>query len=242
MTISGDQKRFSVTLRVASVKGASHIAARKPNQDCGKAGIVGGAYFVAVSDGVGSHKHSRIGSHLVCHYVKKAAQRIAKGKLDNKGIGEFIFEKMHHLHLPKFIKTKMAATCLYAIYFSNKLYIGQCGDGLVLARKGDKIRALKKGEDEFVNVVDALNPIASRANWKYASNEISTEDTIQILLCTDGISEDIDPEAYSRFLDTFVENSAGPDGVKKLIHILQHWPVPGSTDDKTVGLLIINNG
>ena len=86
-----------------------------------------------------------------------------------------------------------------------------------------------------MNEVSALNCTHEYHNWKIKNLKFDSNINckLELLLSTDGISEDIIPEKREIFFDYFI-NLSSSKKESKLKDTLKNWSVPGSIDDKTV--------
>ena len=219
----------------ASVIGQSHIMNGTCNQDYFK--IFKKKYGIAMSvcDGVGSNKYSQFGSKAASKAVNKVFKLYHKGKLSKQLIGENI-ERYYKKYVRRRYRKEASTTCLFAYVFSNnEIIIGQAGDGVILIKLDDKFLVFQNKTDDFMNEVSALSCNYKYNHWKIKNLKFdpSINYKLELLLSTDGISEDIIPEKREQFLDYFINLSNG-GSKSKLDETLKNWSVPGSIDDKTV--------
>lgn len=223
----------NTTISGASVRGVSHKENRLPNQDSflckkNKNGVV-----LVAADGVGSHKYSKRGSISVCKAVCKVFDLYLKKKIAKDDIGktiEFFYKKL----IKKRYSCQAATTCLFALIYNNsEIIIGQAGDGVILLRVDDRFVVFKNKNDDFLNEVSTLDCKREFSNWKIKNLKVDfdTNYRIQIMLSTDGISEDIKPDKREICMDFFINKAKQKYGI---LHELTNWQVPGSFDDKTV--------
>ena len=218
----------------ASAIGKSHIMNGTCNQDSYV--IKKNKYGVAmtVCDGVGSNKFSQFGSKAACKAVCKVFKFYSKKIIDKDLIGEKI-EFYYKKYVKKKYQSAAGTTCLFVYVLSNnEIVIGQAGDGVILIKVDNKFIVFQNKNDDFMNEVSALSCNNNYRGWKIKNLKFSNETNslLQLLLSTDGISEDIIPEKREEFFDYFMNLSSKKiSGLKdKLIN----WDVPGSIDDKTV--------
>jgi serine/threonine protein phosphatase PrpC len=112
------------------------------------------------------------------------------------------------------------------------------GDGLVAALKSDT-SVLSLWEDKangFSNITTALSPNVSPKEWRYLS--LPEEECIAVLLCTDGVSDDLDN--VDGFVSSFIEahrSIAEISANRRTREMLEKWPTPKHSDDKTIACL-----
>jgi hypothetical protein len=120
------------------------------------------------------------------------------------------------------------------------------GDGLAAAVKSDG-SVVSLSEDKargFSNITVALSSKASTKDWQHLS--LLEEDCVAILLCTDGVADDLDN--VDGFVKGFIDAHCPLAAVRANQHIremLENWPTPKHSDDKTIACLCreeITNG
>ncbi len=116
--------------------------------------------------------------------------------------------------------------------------LGQLGDGLVLALGVDGLEhTLPGGRGAFGNQTEAL----PRGRLQVAT--LPAESIRAVLLATDGVSDDLIPGSEARLLAELERllGVEGPEALRaRLEQWLTHWPTPGSHDDRSIGLLVLN--
>ena len=88
-------------------------------------------------------------------------------------------------------------------------------------------------ESDFTNEVLAISDKAEYNTWRYRCIDLGNINSLEIMLTTDGISEDIIPEKMPDFM-SFVFSKVDNDRRNGLKKLLQNWSFPGSIDDKTI--------
>ena len=101
-------------------------------------------------------------------------------------------------------------------------------------------KVLSEKEEEFSNIVHPVNASKEYHGWKAICTKIDIQKTkkLNIILTTDGVSEDVLPEKRDSFLEYLVKETRRDRDVKK---ILLNWDVPGSSDDKTIAIMELFN-
>ena len=237
MTCSSKQCKDKVVLGFATLRGDSHKKTHMPNQDAviGRTDKFG--TVMAVADGVGSHKYSQYGSRAAVRAVREAFSNFEMGKIPNSEITKTIFE-IFKRNIPQKYLSQSSTTCLFA-YLSRQtgLYVGQVGDGLCYIRINGQFTQLKDKEDDFANLVKPLNATKETAKWKTRHFNVNSQDKIELMLATDGISGDIVPGKEEQCLDYYVSKMKTTRSVWRNVVIkqqLRKWNVPGYSDDKTM--------
>lgn len=222
----------------ASVRGPSHIAEGLPNQDAwAKFHHVWGDGIV-VSDGVGSKPFSSFGSHAACIAVEFAARAYCTGG----GIGyKSLFSNIQANWL-RFVAPleprDCAATCLFALHLDGVIHLGMLGDGLAAIVKSDgAVVSLSENKTQgFSNITNALSSKVSTNDWQHLT--LPREQCIAVLLCTDGVADDLDDA--DGFVSGFAKmhRNLAPVSANRRIHeMLENWPTPKHSDDKTLACL-----
>ena len=228
----------------ASVRGPAHIATGTPNQDAWASFHHVWGDGIVVSDGVGSKPFSNYGSNAACMAVGCAAMacRIKADIFHDELSRDFLFERIadHWLSIISPLDPRdCSATCLFAFRIGDGLiHLGVLGDGLVATVKSDA-SVLSLWEDKsrgFSNITNALTPIVSPKEWRYLS--LPEEECIAVLLCTDGVADDLDN--VDGFVSNFIEAHCSISGMsanRRTREMLEKWPTPKHSDDKTIACL-----
>ena len=221
----------------ASVRGISHIKAKKPNQDAvliykSKFGII-----MAVADGVGSHQFSRYGSKTAVKAVKTAFLQFEKNEIDRKEITSTIYKQYCQGIKQKYINAA-ATTCLFAVLsYKHGLFVGQIGDGLSYVDINGLDWVIKPKEEDFSNIVVAMTPTKGSAKWTTKFFKISSDDKVRILLCTDGVSSGIIPGKEGECASYYINEINKKHALSYNYYIkkyLKNWNIKGENDDKTM--------
>ena len=218
----------------ASVTGPGHKRAGLPNQDACLSFVKDGRIGIVLSDGLGSCTQSDKGSKAVCCAVVSAMEAEAASL-------EF--------DMPRFLKNIKCGYCEsidadeYADYLATclwcfsprdgRVYAGMLGDGMIaiVDRDNNVTRMMDAKEDGFSNVVTSLSPKTELAQWQTLS--LHEHDCDRVMLCSDGVSDDlVDLDGFVREFFREYGGRCSPDG--DIADMLEKWPVPLHTDDKTI--------
>ena len=228
----------------ASVRGPGHIAECLPNQDAWKSFHHAWGDGIVVSDGVGSKPFSNFGSDAACLAVGCAALACRiKAEISKVEIKrDFLFERIQHYWLSNISPLEprdCSATCLFAVRFGDGLiHLGMLGDGLVAVLKSDS-SVVSFSEDKalgFSNITTALSANVSSNEWRYFS--FPEEQCNAVLLCTDGVADDLDN--VDGFVSGFIETHCSIAEIsanRRTREMLEKWPTPKHSDDKTIACL-----
>ena len=224
-----------------SVTGPLHVKTTIPNQDSWMARQYKWGNVLVVSDGLGSKAHSDHGSKIACLAVFEAA----KSYQNNPDANIIDILRLIHANwlvkIAPFTPSECSATCLFAIQFEGVVTLGRLGDGMIAAFgevEGNDLILSDNKQDSFSNYTNSLQQEFSPNNWEIVT--IKSAECKAIVLCTDGISDDLLPEkqimfaqeVYSTYSDLKSE-----ERIQDLKRWLNDWPVPGHTDDKTIACL-----
>ena len=223
----------------ASVRGPAHIASRTPNQDAWASFHHNWGDGIVVCDGLGSKPLSNVGSAAACVAVERAAHACrGQSEITPRFLSQCIQSNWLSLIAP-LEPRDCAATCLFAFRLGNGvIHLGMLGDGLLAAVSFDgSMLALSEDKSQsFSNITAALSSSDSGRDWQITS--LPEKDCLGILLCTDGVADDLDNvdgfvtgvmEAH-RSLATITAN-------QRLQEMLENWPTPKHSDDKTIACL-----
>jgi len=222
----------------ASVIGQSHIETASSNQD---AYIVKeyafGTVFV-VADGLGSNKHSEIGSQAVCKAVCEAARIWTRKEDSPPHLLIRLIHSIWELKIYPYPKKDCGTTCLFAIVLKNKkLVVGQLGDGLVCYSMNNQLYVLNEKADEFGNLTNSISYVRSSNEWNMEIRTIEHQDFV-LLLATDGVSEDLIKERRMDYLHYLKDKICHLPSQRtrnlEIKNILNNWVTKHSIDDKTM--------
>ncbi len=225
----------------ASVAGPAHIKAGVSNQDSWLKKSYTWGNVVVVSDGLGSKPHADHGSKQACHAVLEAAKIYQQHPQAN--IVDIL--RLIHAHwrikIAPFTPAECGATCLFAIQFEKTITLGRLGDGMIAVygqSTPNGFLLTDNKQDTFTNYTYCLQQEFTPHYWQTATIESTKCDAI--VLCTDGISEDLVPEkkiSFAQELYLDYKNLDSKQRGKDLKRWLNEWPVPGHSDDKTIACL-----
>lgn len=218
----------------ASSIGKLHITEKIPNQDYFRIKYTKYGVVMAVCDGVGSNRYSQYGSKAASKAVEKVFKLYYKRKIKKEQIGQRI-EYYYKKNLCETYRQEAGTTCLFAfVYDNSEIIIGQAGDGLILIRLDGKFLTFQDKSDDFLNEVRPLNCNRRYKDWKIRNLkfDLASNNIFALILCTDGISEDVIPEKRQAFFEYFLKLSRLSQS--DLQRTLDNWDAPGSIDDKTV--------
>lgn len=218
----------------SKVRGKLHKKNHMPNQDNYLVYNSKKFTLAVVCDGMGSKKHSRVGSKRLCKIVKKKVK-------DGLKSGTFnaidLLEKIQTCWLKRLFPFSLKncdTTCLFCLISENSILACQLGDGIILVKENDNINIIKSKEDDFSNETTGIGK-AKIKDWTIKIIKKESNCEYRFLLGTDGISEDLLPEMLSEFVNTLTTNVAGKyRNNSYLKSILNNWPNKYSNDDKTI--------
>lgn len=242
MFFRNDWKQWGI-----SVIGQSHTENDLPNQDAFIVDFKGNSYkkvlFAAVADGLGSKSCSQIGSKALCKVVKKASKFYKKYSDTTPSDMAMYIQGMWTSELMKFNPKKISdfsTTAIFVFLYREKLLVGQLGDGLICGLFDDERKNFKLLDDDsdgFANVTVSLGPLMRLKDWKVG---LTTSDGLNaLMLCTDGISTDIENNEYSfvkSLIDEYKKTKVS-DCLADAKKWITEWPVKGNFDDKTIVLI-----
>ncbi|PIY00885.1 MAG: protein phosphatase 2C domain-containing protein [Hydrogenophilales bacterium CG_4_10_14_3_um_filter_58_23] len=220
----------------ASVRGPGHVATGKPNQDAWASFHYAWGDGIVISDGLGSKPFSDVGSAAVCRAVVFSANACRDiTEIDHNSLSNCI--KTNWLSFITPLEPRdCAATCLFALRLGDgAIHLGMLGDGLAAAVKanGTIVQLSEDKSQGFSNITAALSPNTSPKDWRYLL--LAEEECAAVLLCTDGVADDLDN--IEGFVKGFIEAHRSLAAVSANRHVremLENWPTPKHSDDKTI--------
>jgi serine/threonine protein phosphatase PrpC len=225
-----------------TVKGPIHRKEKKPNQDAIKMKKYKTGTVIAIADGFGSCNFSTIGASAAVSSVHDAYRLWSKSKVLKI---EYLLKMIHLLWEQQILPLAAIdcySTCLFAIITNdNKVFLGQLGDGLVMYSSKDDEKMIhfdSKLTKAFSNQTTGLGVASKLSEWKFIKEEVS--DNFVILLCTDGVSDDLVEGKEKDFKLHLLDEIKFLSAKKRnefLKNQLINWPTPKHTDDKTISLI-----
>ena len=226
----------------ASVIGPSHIRSSTPNQDAWITRNHTWGNVVVVADGLGSKPHSDVGSEAICMAVVEAAKIYQKKPQPKPDDLLRLVHSIWRINISPFSVSDCATTCLFALQIDELIILARLGDGIicVLGDQDTNNHILSdKKQDSFSNYTDSLRRSYDDKQWEIVT--LNAEQCNAIILCTDGISDDLLPEKQQDFCKSFItEFSQKSTKIrnKSIKKMLNNWPVPHHSDDKTIACLV----
>ncbi len=216
--------------------GPLHIKENIPNQDSFVVkkyswGIVG-----VVCDGLGSKKYSHIGSKTLVNAITKAAQLFDFEKDIN--LFEPLVKSLWDINIFPYTHNETSTTLLFSIVKNNKVYIGRVGDGAIVVFGKESV-LLEEDKNMFTNYTTPFGRDQKIQWYLFDDSEIDS-----IVLCSDGISEDLKKDKLFDFFQNYIESYKNIQPIKRVYEIkqwLKNWPVKGHSDDKTIVALVKEN-
>ncbi|WP_157673712.1 PP2C family serine/threonine-protein phosphatase [Endozoicomonas ascidiicola] len=219
----------------ASVRGPGHINRGQPNQDAVLIRRNRNSWLAVVSDGMGSRKHSDIGSKMACQAVLMMTRQCSFDEPD-KTVIHCTYK--HWLNLLDNIRPDDAiATCLFAWGKpSGKCRLFQLGDGAIYVSSGEQQTLKPRDENSFGNETTGLGLSKKYSDWVCAQSQISINQGL--VLVTDGISDDlVEPQLFASSVIKTMKNKGARYGKQWMKRELENWPTPHHTDDKTIAVI-----
>lgn len=223
----------------ATVRGPAHRADGTPNQDAWGRGRAGTAHVVVVSDGMGSRPHAQDGARAACGAVLDAVRQWRR----YRGAPTEVLLGLVHLLWRARIAPKApedcACTCLFAaIEADGSGIVAQLGDGLIVVRDGEGLSAVaNRSGCSFGNETEALGTTHRTGAWAQRPLDKSVN---TVVLCTDGVSDDLLQDRLAEFVDWLVMDVGREDPAARgraLRRALRDWPTPRHLDDKTIAVV-----
>lgn len=199
-------------------------------EDCADVSPEGDA--VVLSDGVGSAVLGSLGSHTAVALVLGEVRAACRQGATAERLGALLSETYRDLtHADRGV----AATCLFALARDAHILVGQAGDGLAGVLLCDGTWAsLSSARGQWANETAAL-PFATVDCRAWERHLVRA-----VFLATDGVSDDLVPGCEAALVSSLFDlaRAEGTDALRsRLVQWLTTWRTPGSTDDRSVGLL-----
>lgn len=224
--------------------GPRHRRAGLPNQDAWLLRRTRLGELLVVADGLGSRALSHLGARAACRAAADALALTpapAPGSVPDSAALLATLHARWLAHVWPHAPRSCATTCLLALRSGPHLILAQLGDGMALAcRTGAGADfVLASRENDFGNQTDCLRERHAPQAWRVA--QLGAAGWGGVLLCTDGIADDLAPGQESAFAHALLAQAQGRSARaqrRDARRWLGEWPVPGHTDDKTIGCLL----
>lgn len=187
-----------------------------------------------VCDGLGSKKHSKVASRRLCKIISKEVYKGLKNKELNPVILVETVQKKFKKKIWPFNLSNCDTTCLFSLISQSSILMFQTGDGLnALVSDNDLIKCDVE-EKDFTNETIAFGK-SKKNNWKFKMIKKEENKSYRLLLCTDGLSEDIIEDSTIELIHTLANNITGK--YKNNLYLkdtIENWPNKYGGDDKTM--------
>ena len=222
----------------ASVRGVLHEEGNIPNQDAYSVKRYKFGTILVVSDGLGSKKHSDIGSKAVGKAINKAVQIWnAYAERDIRLLLPLMVS-IWNIEIFPFTQKECGATCLFAIISNDgHVYAGQLGDGNIYISIDDELHLVREKEDDFTNLTVCMGGFSSYSEW-CLKDFIVENKPFGIVMMTDGVSETIVENKKTEFINLLFRRLSECENLAKrnnlIYKILSEWNPVSAGDDRTL--------
>ncbi|MBO5352968.1 MAG: protein phosphatase 2C domain-containing protein [Lachnospiraceae bacterium] len=222
----------------ASVRGILHEKSNSPNQDAYSVKRYKFGTILVVSDGLGSKKHSDLGSKAVGKAVDSAV-RIWNGYAE-KDIRLLLplIVSIWNMEIYPYPAKDCGATCLFAVAANDgHVYLGQLGDGSIYISLDNELRLVKEKEEDFTNLTVCMGGFSSYSDWTLKDINVGNR-PFGIVMMTDGVSETMIDEKKEAFINLLFKRLSEGENLSKrnnlIYKILSGWNPVSAGDDRTL--------
>lgn len=207
-----------------------------PNQDYIQVFENDTIFIGAVSDGLGSSLHSKEGARLACECVIDILKKEVS-VIDFNTLSDIITKQWQHLVEQNngLIKDYRTTNSFITVFKKEKIILaGQLGDVMISLRIDGLFRHFKTSQKEFSNETDCLG---SGKSEKYKIAKYEFGHSLDFLIATDGISDEIEPlklEAFQNYLKDKYQNVAVENGNSDLKSEIETIMKDKNNDDKSL--------
>ena len=218
-----------------SIQGSYHDI----NQDSFAYKILRKGFVIALSDGLGSRKNSKMGSRTLCESIVEVTEEMQES-FDNFN-NTFFVKCIHKRWLAKLQMYDVAecyATMLFLIAYENRILAARLGDGFIGIWFDDNLKTLfDQKTDYYANETDCLTE--NLLIEKIEFYEAKFSQLHGAIMCSDGVGignmTEQDLLGFTKdFLEGYCEMKQ-EDITKDIQGWLTKWP---GTDDKTLAFFI----
>lgn len=237
-----------------SVRGPSHFEEDIPCQDACDYYISGNNGIIAISDGLGSARHSNIGSQFS---VKNAVEFIKKNYLEtlspDTDIEEIVSNCIEETRNSLFRFSKinnyqikdLACTLIIVLINDNRLSTAQIGDGAVVSSYNGEITLVSEPND--VEYRNEVIPLISD-NWKLNVKINKVMDFKTVAVFTDGVQDGVmkkinrtwiaNKESFDSLFSWAESETDDKEAIHELEDLLTNKFNAISNDDKTLVIAV----
>jgi len=183
--------------------------------------------IITVADGLGSATYSKEGSSKIV----KILIDILKEDLEQEKIP---LELLHRWKKAVDGNLNLYDTTIKFIHVKNGIIrYGGVGDGWIAINTSEELVSLVSS-NTFSNQTDSI--LSFDINNKFINHMIETNTVKNMLISTDGFSEDIEKENGKAFMDDVYSQTRNEPELfeSEITQTLENWPVESNKDDKTV--------
>lgn len=222
----------------AKARGGTHATTNMPCQDDWTSCHASWGDVVVVSDGMGSCKEAEFGANAACRAVVTAAKLFAQ---QTEALPHDLLALVYahwRFFIAPYEPQDCRATCLFALHCQNKVFLAQLGDGMMILIRDQAKPAFVYEEKEFANITTGLGEKHNPERWQILT--IPDSEINAVILATDGVADDLDPEKQSSFaqdLHNDLINTKERKRHRTLRKMLRKWANSSFSDDKTIACL-----
>ena len=219
----------------ASITGPKHLEQGEVNQDAMSLTGWRGVCLAVVADGLGSRPRSDMGAWRACQVARRVL-RAADPAVDLSCTLKLIHQQWLGAIAPDTPRDAATTILLASVSATGAVRAAQLGDGLLLMRSGGRFRCITPEREGYGNQTWALELEHRPEKWRTAEGKL-TQAGDGIVLLTDGIADDLQPEHLSAFVDALykdVKKRSRRQGRRWLKAEFENWATPMHSDDKTL--------
>lgn len=218
----------------ASIRGKYHIKNKIPNQDSFLIDNKKNYTLAVVCDGLGSKKHSKIASKRLCKVIKSEVYKCLKRRALKPYELVVAIQKKYKKRIWPFNFKNSDTTCLFSIISNTSILLFQLGDGLNVLKKQNQLIKCEIEEKDFSNETRSFGH-SKKDDWCFKAIRKEPDQVYKILMCTDGIADDIIDDSITQFIDIICDSVDGKKINNSFLKkTLKNWPNKFSNDDKTI--------
>lgn len=223
-----------------SVPGPEHVRKGQANQDAWVLRRSKKSVIAVVADGLGSTQLGREGARAACRAGVVVAGLISRFGIEPGLHTVALLRALWHQLVATHDFAQCGSTCLFVhIDMRSRLFAAQIGDGIVAIRRANgEVTCLKRDEPAFQNSTQTIGSVGANAWVIWRDVEFSSGD--MLLMASDGIAEDLQPERLGDFIAYLAANYEGRSPRERATALrkeLRCWATPHHRDDKTLVFL-----
>lgn len=195
--------------------------------------------MISIADGLGAYRQSDIGARMICELANEAIPKAYEHSTKSKDwikctklLQENWLEAISKIGNPKDYRTTHAF--VYCHKLKNTILVGKLGDATCAIVYDGVLFCWENSKKDFLNETLCLGPDKSS---EYKIHSLAYEETVKILLATDGIGDEIVMDKMTALIDYLLQKYASLNSntrTEALTEEIKSFLTQKNNDDKSI--------